>query len=65
MSIRKTSGTFYAPVPITHTIAHCLDRMETAHGNLPRIDIAIHLALGNGYWLCCFATYIVWYSCVY
>jgi len=31
----KTSGIFYAPIPIIHTIAPCQDRMETVHGNPP------------------------------
>jgi len=31
----STSGIFYAPIPIAHTIAPCQDRMETAHGNGP------------------------------
>jgi hypothetical protein len=48
----KTSGIFYAPIPITHTIAPCQDRMETAHGNLPKIGHdSIRLALGDDYWL--------------
>jgi hypothetical protein len=39
---------------ITHTIAPCQDRMETAHGNLPKIGHdSIYLALGDGYWQYC------------
>jgi len=33
--VLKTSGIIDAPIPITHTMAHCLDRMETAHGTPP------------------------------